>query len=337
MAIRTITERKSVPKAVRNPAKKDRVLLTIRETIDLLVKPDQAISAAAIYSLSDLTDDHYTQWEVGWPTIPRERRIQLIQQLGETSETNFEMDFTRAVRLALADSDAEVRAAAIEAAWYDETPELLRRLITLTERDPSDEVRASAMSSIGRFILLGELGKLNQSAANRAQAAAFAAYQNDDSSAVHRRAVEALGNSSRDEVTDLIQEAYDSDNAQMRASAVFAMGRSCDDSWGEIVLDELSSPDSEMRYEAARAAGELELRRAIPVIGTLLDDEDREVLEMAVWALGEIGGGEARHLLENALERADQAEDDFLSEAIDEALASTSLVGESLFNDENDF
>ena len=50
----------------------------------------------------------------------------------------------------------------------------------------------------------------------------------------------------------------------------------------------------------ARAAGELELRDAVRHLGNLLVHEDREVQEMAVWALGEIGGKDARRLLEDA-------------------------------------
>jgi HEAT repeat protein len=131
-------------------------------------------------------------------------------------------------------------------------------------------------------------------------------------------------------VPELIQEAYEADDLKMRASAVHAMGRSYDQDWGEIILDELLNEEPEMRYEAARAAGELELEEAIPTLGQLLMDEDREVTENAIWALGEIGGDAARRLLEDVLERAEIMDDTELLEAIEEALDSSSLVGRDL-------
>src|SRR5262249_15486005 len=103
--------------------------------------------------------------------------------------------------------------------------------------------------------------------------------------------------------------------------------------WSKIVLRELHSDDPAMRYEAARTAGELELREAVPTLGKMLDEDDREVKEMAIWALGEIGGDRSRKLLENLMETADSEGDDSLTEAIEEALQSANLVGEGLIEE----
>jgi HEAT repeat protein len=103
------------------------------------------------------------------------------------------------------------------------------------------------------------------------------------------------------------------------------MGRSCDKQWEPVVLDELDSDIPELRFEAARTAGELELISAVPALGEMLEDEDRELVEMAVWALGEIASDEAQNLLEEVMERADMNGDEALMEAAEEALESASL------------
>jgi HEAT repeat protein len=149
---------------------------------------------------------------------------------------------------------------------------------------------------------------------------------------VRRRALEAISNCSRPEVAELIEDAYKDKDTRMMSSAVYAMGRSCDERWEPIIMKELRNSDSGMRYEAARAAGELEIEAAIPLLGKLLDEPDREIIEAAITALGEIGGGEAQRLLKMIADVAEKDGDDELTEAIEEALAAASLAGGSLIH-----
>jgi HEAT repeat protein len=117
----------------------------------------------------------------------------------------------------------------------------------------------------------------------------------------------------------------------MQISAVFAMGRTYDEQWGDYVRQQLDSEDPEMRYEAARAAGELELEDAVPGLARLALDSDREIKEVAIWSLGEIGSREATRVLERLATEAKRLGDDDLLEAIEDALASASLGGGSLY------
>jgi len=75
------------------------------------------------------------------------------------------------------------------------------------------------------------------------------------------------------------------------------MGNSADEQWIDTIISELESQSPAMRYEATRAAGELEARAAVGTLARLLDDPDRQVQEMVIWALGQIGGKRARSLL----------------------------------------
>ena len=64
------------------------------------------------------------------------------------------------------------------------------------------------------------------------------------------------------------------------------------------------------------ASGELELAAAVPFLANLVNDPDREVLEATIWALGQIGGNEARRILCDCYREGDE----FLCEAVEEAL-----------------
>lgn len=292
---------------------------------------DQPLAAETIYGLSDLNADDLKRLSAVWGGIPLERRRPLIHRLVEAAETNFDMDFGAVTRLALTDLDDEVRATAVEATWTDESPDMLRRLIGLASGDHAETVRAAAVSALGQFILLGELSKFDPMLTRQAENVALKLYHNEREGVdVRRRALEAIANCGREGVSEMIEESYEDNDARMRASALFAMGRSCDPKWSPVVLRELDSGDPEMRYEAARAAGELELREALPQLARLLEGEDREVMEMAVWALGEIGGNQAQRLLDDLIEQAENASDDALVEAIEEAMEAASLAGEDL-------
>jgi HEAT repeat protein len=182
--------------------------------------------------------------------------------------------------------------------------------------------------------LQADLGKFDPFTARQAEQLALRLYRDaDEDVEVRRRALEAVSNCSRPEVEPLIDEAYRSDDVRMRASAVFAMGRSCNEAWAGAVLEELGSDDPTIRFEAVRAAGELELEEAVPQIASHLLSDDREIAEMSIWALGEIGSNEARRLLGNMVEYAEERGDDALLELVEDALAQASLSGAGFLMD----
>jgi HEAT repeat protein len=301
------------------------------DVLQELGSADQPLKADAIYGLSGLSEEDLKALQAAWGAIPVERRRSLVQRLSEAAETNFDMDFEGVTRLALTDLDDHVRAAAIETTWHDETTDMATRLIAMASGDISQDVRAAAVSALGRYILLGELGKFDPAVARRAENIAIKLYNDHNQDVnVRRRALEAIANCGREGVTQMIEQAYADKNKQMRASAIHAMGSSYDQHWANIVLREFASNDPELRYEAVRSAGELELRDAVPHLAEILHENDREIQEMAIWALGEIGGEDARDLLEAEMERADEQGDDSLAEAIEEALESANLASHNL-------
>lgn len=285
-------------------------------------------SADVFYGLSDLTKADIEQLKPVWASLDEIYRAGLLRTLVETSESNYELNYRALALLSLRDLSPNVRQVAIELLWEDESLEFMRTLMSLAEIDPHDDVRAVAARELGRFILAGELGDLPESETVKAQSAVLRIYNNDTLPVqVRRRALEAISNSSHDEVTGAIRKAYRSADRDLQVSAIFAMGRSCDsEEWEEIVLSELESEDPEKRFEAARAAGELTLFEAVSSLSQLTLEDDREVQEAAIWSLGEIGGKEALRVLNALLDVAEKKEDDALVELIEDAIGSASLV-----------
>ena len=91
------------------------------------------------------------------------------------------------------------------------------------------DVREAAATSLGRFILMGELGKVRPEPYAVAYEALLTTCRDaDEYMQVGRRALESLAYIGNEIVTELIREAYGAPDEKVRVSAVFAMGRSAD-------------------------------------------------------------------------------------------------------------
>jgi len=248
--------------------------------------------------LSGLDAGELGEFRVGWQRLSVEQRESLVKTLVSLSEDQVELDFRPIFRWLLSDSSPEVRAAAVEGLWEDQSRALIGPFLHLMHHDPDARVRAAAAISLGRYVLGAELGDLDQAEAVPIVEALLQTVQDTgEDLEVRRRALESLAYASEPVVRDLIEAAYYHSDTGMQASAVFAMGRSADPAWEPFVLAELDSPESELRYEAALAAGELELLSAVHALANLLHDEDVDVQLAAIEALGRIGGSEAERLL----------------------------------------
>lgn len=287
---------------------------------------DGSYNATIFYGLSGLTNSEFAQVKPVWDKLDPEYRHKLVQQMADLGESNFDLDYHTVAEQSLEDSNSDVRAAAIELLWDDESITLMNRLIEMAQWDEAIAVRAAAASALGNFILQGELGEIDERETSRAQDAVVSLLTDDDEDVdVRRRALEAIANCGHEIVDGAIEDAYQSGDDRMKASAIFAMGRTADDRWENIVMREIKSDNPAFRYEAARASGELELRDAVPVLGQLIRENDPEIREVAVWALGEIGGSQALKALTSLAE--DLEDDDDLLELIEDAISSASLPG----------
>ena len=295
------------------------------ETLDALLAELHTATAlpaqAALYHLSGLDPETAGRVRQAWPDYPTELRRRLVARLVELAEADFEVDFGAVFRLGLEDEDGAVRTAAIEGLWEDRDVHLISSLVSLLLEDQVTAVRAAAATSLGRFVLLGEVAETRLDPHVAAYQALLTACRNlEEDSQVRRRALESLAYVGNQAVADLIRAAYSDPEEDVRISAVFAMGRSADDCWARYVLRELASPSPGLRYEAAIACGELELDDAVPDLLELADDSDPQVQWASLWALGQIGGEAAREALERYCESEDKATRTAAEEALNELL-----------------
>lgn len=278
----------------------ERLLAALRDCTDL---PAQL----PMYQLSGLDLADVALLENAWPRMATSVRCQVVLRLVELAELDLEMDFGAVYRVGLEDEDAEVRRVAVEGLWEDEDVRLVPRLVSRLLEDEVPAVRGASAASLGRFVLLGELGKIRPGPSAVACQALLRSCRTETDLDVRRRALESLAYVCSEEVGALICEAYSSPDEKMRVSAVVAMGRSAHDKWCDQVRQELFSPNPELRFEGVRACGELALSDAVPDLEELVDDVDREVREAALWSLGQIGGDRARRIVQRCCLSEDEA------------------------------
>ncbi len=296
---------------------------TFKITLEELAT-EQKLHTGKLYILSWIDEESLEIFRVVWPTIPTQRRRDIMQELVQITEANFEVYFDPIFLLGLADEDAEVRASAINGLWENETPVLIGPLVHLLRSDEAAQVRATEAIALGKFMSLSELEEIDPAQAILAEEALLETiHQPYEDIEVRRRAVESIAYSCEAGVAEIIENAYYDENEKMQVSAVFAMGRSADKKWRPQIMAELENPNTEIRFEAARACGELETREAVPKLVNLIEeDPDLEVQEMAIWALGRIGGPRTREVLEHYLD----SEVELLAIAAEEALDELNLL-----------
>jgi HEAT repeat protein len=306
---------------------RDSECLTFQEALKSLVDERAVVTSPVLYALSAPSLAEVQLFRRQWPSLPLPRRQTIVSVLAENGEANFELDFNDLFRVTLEDEDVQIRTSSVEGLWEDEEVDLVAPLARILREDQAMEVRAAAASSLGRFVLLGELEEIEPRYSGMALDALLQAVDSpEEHLEVRRRAMESIAYVGDEVVQGIIEDAYAHEDEAMRISAVFAMGRSADTVWSQIVQDELSSPNSAMRYEAARACGELELKDAVPALIRLVSDPDREVQFAAIASLGQIGGKKAREILE----RSCKTDDEVTRLAAEDALAELDLGQQSL-------
>ncbi len=278
------------------------------------------LSQTQIARLSDLSRKNARTLGAAWESIPENNRINLVRRFDELSEERVELNFGRALRIALDDSSAVVRQLAVAGLWEDESTELLDRLRDILENDESPDVRAQAAAALERFSSKAAVGSVDETVASTLRdALRRSATDADAPYAVQRRALESLGPYAPDpEISALITEAFESDDHGLQCSALYAMGRSQDLRWLPTILAQLEGDDAEIRFEAARAAGLLGYADALPMLLQAARDDDVDVRHVAIDAIGQIGGRGAVRALERLAEDAGEADLELIQSAIDD-------------------
>ena len=281
-----------------------------------------ALPSSKLYLLSDLAGPRLADFRAAFDAYPLHQQRRLVRALVQLAEESFQVNFDAIFRQCLGSHDGEIRAAAIDGLWENQDLALTGPFVSMLRSDPSALVRAAAATALGRFVLAGELEQLDPPIQARLTAELLTAiHLKGEGLEVRRRALESVAYACTPEVLEALETAYYHEDEQMQLSAIVGMGRSCDRRWTKIVLEELESNSAAMRYEAALASGNLALREAVPTLTTLLDDADPQVRDAVIWALGQVGGDQAKQALLAALEDADED----TAAALEDALAEQAL------------
>ena len=295
---------------------------SVEVLLNQLQGDDALPPAQQLVALSDLSLADSRRVRVAWSTISDARRLHVVRSLVEESVANLHMELGRLLRLALTDPLPDVRILAIRGLWEDREADLVGPLIHILNNDPYDIVRAAAADALGAFVLAGELDELSPALAMRAEDALLAVLHADTEPLnVQVNALESIAFSGETGIRELIEDCYYSPYDEMQVASLRAMGRSADVRWRSTAQAELDSPEPEMRAAAARACGELEARDALEDLITLLADESDPVRLATIFALGRLGGRQAKEML-NAMSSSDDA---------DEAQAAADALEETLF------
>jgi HEAT repeat protein len=245
-----------------------------------------------------MNDDDLNIFQQEWKKVEKLRRQAVISQLVFLCEADFRLDFSRVFRYCLEDPDPGIKSHAITGLSEEEDELFISPLIRFTQRENDEEVRATAVTALGKFAILGELGKLSSTQKERLYNTLLSILKdNKESDSIKSKALVTIAAFHVPEVKALIEEAYNSSETLYKISAIRAMGRNCDLLWLDILLKEIDSDNTDLRYEAILACGELNAEEAVPILVGLTGSKETRIREAAIKSLGEIGGGTARKTL----------------------------------------
>lgn len=271
-----------------------------------------------LYRLSDLEEAELKQLKAAWPQLPLWRRQALMQDIENLGADDYLLDFISLGRFAIEDEDPGVRLSAVRTLWEYEHSELIPLFLKLVRDDRDVEVRQAAASGLGRFVYAGEVEEIPSARLTEIEDVLVELFEREGEARLRRAALESLGFSSRIEVESFIRKAFNTNDRYWKASALIAMGRSADQVWMPEVMSMLASNLPLLRSEAARAAGELEIQNAVPLLLEMLEDPDENARTASIWALSQLGGEGVREALEGLYNESEDDEDlDFLESALE--------------------
>lgn len=291
------------------------------KVISALLDNSHPFQPIHLHRFSDMSSSDLEKLKDAWQKIDANRRVALLEDLEDLADSDTMVSFDDLGKFALNDLDPRVREVALRLLWECEDHSLVSKIIQMVDSDPDVKVRSAAATALGQFIYIGELEEIPENTLHRIEDRLLSLTTSEtESKLLRRRALEAMGFSSRPEMKNLITAAYNRDDPEWLVTAIFAMGRSANSAWIPSVLDHLDSENEEVLFEAVRAAGELEAsaarKRILKIVKT--QPEGTELRMAGIWALSKIGGEKVRETLEAMLELSeDDDEIDMLEDALE--------------------
>jgi len=219
------------------------------------------------------------------------------------------------------DGDREIRALAVEGLGNHGGREAARSAIADALEDNEIRVRLAAMESVRRVGLEGEVSATLASLARK-----------EPWPALRIEVIRSAGALCETESTEILEAAIGDPVKSVRLEALKAAATAPAGTLDPLVEGRLADPEekNEVLAAAAMAAGARCQKTAVPLLGPLLkrgaeplaDGGEIDAAVAAAAALGQIGGDEAREILERARKRSNP----YTDRAIDAALKHVSIL-----------
>jgi len=293
-------------------------VIPFQEVIDALLDTNNPLPPRYLYRFSDLEASDLDDLKAIWNQIPTWRRKALLEDLEQLFGDDYLLSFEAVCRIGLEDPESEIRFLSIRSLFEYDAEDLIPLFLDLVVNDEHEDVRAVAATVLGKYVYEGEIEEISQNKLRKIEDQLLNVVQSEDTMLVRRRALEALGFSSREEVNPHIEMAFNHTEYDWVVSSIFAMGRSCDKRWETHVTKMLDHVLPVVRIEAARAAGEIEIADARERLIELLEDDNDDVRMAAAWSLSQVGGEGVQEALDMMLaETEDTEQAEFIESAID--------------------
>ena len=274
----------------------------LRRILEAIGAGAQELEPEELHAVSRLGGDEEAAATAQLNQLESAERFAAADRLREAAVAFAGYDFTNLFSVLLRDGDASVRTVAVHGLAVSETAGAASMMLATAQSEEEEtSVRLEAISALGDVALRVELGwASSESAGNVVQSLRVLAEDVLEDDQLRAAAIAGVAVVSEPWVAQLIEDAFDSDDAALHIGAVEAMGRSADESWLSLLEGSLYAEDEDERLAAAMAIGEIGSEEGAPLLLDLFDDAtaNEELLRASVSALGAIASDEALEQLE---------------------------------------
>lgn len=265
------------------------------------------VLSLGLEQLSDASPEDVRKIQETCLKLEIQRRRDLIDELLFLARSNARLNFDAIFFFCLVDSDAKVRAGAIEGLWECEDYVLIPTLLEILAGDEDDSVRVAAANKLGKLAVRAVTKKVHSRYIQMIGDSLMGVINTEgESIELIGEAMEALASIDFPGAQEVINSAHQSSNPEMRLSAVRSMGLNCSRVWLPVLLQELDNPEDTIRLEAVKACGELGEDEVITPLVRFVSESNIQEKLTALGALKQIGGDEVKQAASQYLDHSDE-------------------------------